>query len=222
VSDIALDATAVAQVITYVAPGYLARLGYRTRYPAPDKPPGEVLIVSVAASLPLVAIANSVLAGTHKPTQVGYVAALLAFAFAAGYLLALIRGRPRVKRLLAALDYHLEPDGTIYATLLRPMSQRGSVLIELKDGRKLWGTPRLGPQYKDDGINELYLTYPEASADGQTWASVGAGLIVPLSEISTIALSEDTTRAPVARAAQAEDVETEGAAAAGAAAPAEQ
>jgi hypothetical protein len=201
VNDVVLDANSVAQVITYVAPGFLARLGYRARYPGADAPPGEVLIISVAASLPLVAVVRALWTGTPKPTEVGYVAVLLALGFLIGYALALIRGRPRTKLLLAALDYRLEPEGTIYAQLLRPMSDAGTVLIELKDGRRLWGCPRSGPQYKDDGINELYLAYPQASADGDEWVSAGAGMIVPLSEVSTICLSEDPTGAPVAAAA---------------------
>lgn len=195
-SDVVLDANAVAQVITYVAPGFLVRLGYRARYPGPDKPPGEVVIISVAASLPLVAIVRALWTGSPKPTEVGYVAVLLGLGFAAGYILAFVRGRRLIKKLLAALDYRLEPEGTIYAQLLSPMSATATVLIELKDGRKLWGCPRSGPQYKDDGINELYLAYPEASADGEEWVSAGAGLIVPLSEITTICLSEEPTGAP--------------------------
>ncbi len=34
-SDVVLNANDVAQVVTYVAPGFMARLGYRSRYPGP-------------------------------------------------------------------------------------------------------------------------------------------------------------------------------------------
>jgi hypothetical protein len=69
-----------------------------------------------------------------------------------------------------------------------------SITVELKDGRKVSGTPRNGPQSKDDGINELYLTHPCALANGQ-WHPVGAGLIVPLAEVASIVLSEEPTGA---------------------------
>jgi hypothetical protein len=193
VADVVLDANAVGQVITFVAPGVLARLGYRMRYPGPDRPPGEVVIIAVVTSLPLVAFAAAVLPGTQKATQFGYVTLLLAVGLVVGYLAALVRGRPRTKKLLRKLDYRIEPEGTIYAQTLRHMSDEGAVVVELKDGRRLWGCPRSGPQSKDDGIAELYLTYPKAEHEAGAWKSVGAGVIIPLAEVSTIALSEEPT-----------------------------
>lgn len=195
-SDVVLSANDVAQVVTYVAPGFMARLGYRARYPGPDTPAGEVLIVSVVASLPLVAFARWVLPGTPKPTAVGYVAFLLALGFILGYFVAFLRGRDWVKNLLALLDYRIEPEGTIYAGLLRHMSDDATVTVERKDGRLIWGAPRRGPQHKDDGVAELYLVYPKEPGDDGGWVSMGAGVIVPLIEVSAIYLSEDPTDAP--------------------------
>ena len=196
-AGIALDANAVGQVITYVAPGYLAYFGYRLRYPGPDRPAGEVLIISVVISLPLVALVSAVLPGAQKPTQLGYVAVLLAVGLIGGYVAALGRGRPRMKRFLAWLGYRMEPEGSIYSQTLAHMSDEGTVLLEFKDGRRVTGCPRNGPQHKDDGINELYLVYPQALGDdGQPVPINGAGLIVPLSEISNIVLGEDPTGAP--------------------------
>jgi hypothetical protein len=77
------------------------------------------------------------------------------------------------------------------------MSAAAPIMVEFKDGRRLAGTPRSGPEYKDDGINELYLTHPEARGEDGEWSHVGAAIIVPLSEISSIVLSEDPTNAPV-------------------------
>jgi hypothetical protein len=155
-----------------------------------------VLIISVVIRLPLVALVNAIMPGTQRPTQLGYVTLLLALASALGYAASLIRGRPRAKKLLATLGYRLEPEGTIYAQTLKHMSDDGTVLIELKDGRRLWGCPRNGPQSKDDGVNELYLVYPEAESDDGSWRSVGPAAIIPLSEINQIVLSEDPTGAP--------------------------
>lgn len=194
-ADFVLDAAAVGQVVTFVAPGFLVRLGYRIRYPGADQPPGEVLIISVVASLPLVAFVGAVLPGSQKATQLGYVAALLGLGLLVGYVAALVRGKPRTKRALERFDYRLQPEGTIYAQTLRHMSEGGSVVVELKDGRRVWGAPRGGPQTKDDGIAELYLTYPQAQTDDGDWVPVGAGLIVPLAEVSTVSLSEEPTDA---------------------------
>lgn len=201
-ADIALNANAVGQVITYVAPGYLAYFGYRLRYPGADRPAGEVLIISVAVSLPLVALVTAVLPGAQKPTELGYVSLLLAFALVSGYAMALIRGRPETKRILDRLGYRMQPEGSIYSQTLYHTSEEATVLVELKDGRQLLGCPRNGPQHKDDGINELYLVYPETPGeDGRPDRVDGAGIIVPLSEVSYIVLSEDPTNAPPREAA---------------------
>lgn len=196
--SVVLDASAVGQVISFVAPGYLARLGYRARYPAPDRPAGEVLIISVVASLPLVALVNAVLAGRQQVTQLAYVAVLLVLALAVGYGVALARGARPVGRVLGRLGYRIQAEGSIYAQTLKHMSADATVVVELHDGRRIWGCPRSGPQNKDDGVAELYLVYPCAEADGE-WRPVGEGIIVPLDEVSTIALSEEPTGvAPVA------------------------
>jgi len=200
-ADFVLDATQVGEVITYVAPGFLAQLGYRARYPAPERSAGQVLIISVVMSLPLVALADWLVGGSHKPTRLVYVVVLTVGAFALGYGVGLLRGRKFARKLLAGLDYRIQPEGTIYAQTLKHMSPAAPVLIELKDGRRLSGTPRNGPESSDDGINELYLTHPEATDKDGNWYSVGAGIIVPLGEVSTIVLSEDPTAAPAATTA---------------------
>jgi len=195
-SDVALTADDVAALLTYVVPGFLARQGYRTRFPGRDHPAGEVLIVSAVLSLPLVAFISAVLPGAQEPTQFGYVALLVVFSFGLGYLAAVARGTQRVKDFLSEkLKYQLVPEGSIYSQTLKHMSPTGQVTIELKDGRRVAGMPRNGPQYKDDGINELYLTNPKALGHDDVWVTVGEGLIIPLTEVSNILLDEEPTGA---------------------------
>jgi hypothetical protein len=78
------------------------------------------------------------------------------------------------------------------------MSDDATVLVELKDGRCVTGYPRNGPQYQGDGINELCLVYPEVLDDDGASHPVpgGPGIILPLSEISYVAMSEDPTGVP--------------------------
>ena len=110
-------------------------------------------------------------------------------------------GRQRVKDFLGRLGYRMEPESSIFAQTLYHMSDVGTVLVEFKDGRRITGCPRNGPQYKDDGINELYIVYPEGLDDDGNPVSInGAGVIVPLTEVSNIVLSEDPTGAPEAPA----------------------
>jgi len=202
VADVVLDADAVAHVVTFVAPGYLAYFGYRARYPSPDRPARESLVLSVVLSLPLVALAGALLPGRQQPTQFGYVVLLIALALAGGYGAALLRGGARTKRVLAFFGYRLQPEGTIYAQTLNHMSEEGPVTVELKNGTRFSGCPRNGPQSKEDGINELYLVYAQAQDDGGQWQSIGGpAVIVPLSEISHIVLSEEPTGAPAEESA---------------------
>lgn len=87
----------------------------------------------------------------------------------------------------------IQPEESIYAQTLQHMSDDGTVVVELKDGRRVWGCPRKGPASKDDGINELYLVYPQAEHEGGEWRTAGAAAIVPLSEVSQVVLSEEPT-----------------------------
>jgi len=200
-ADIVFNANAVGDVVIYVAPGFLAYTGYRLRYPGGARPPGEVLIISVVASLPLVAL-GQVLSGAQKPSQLGYVAILLGLALVLGYLSALARGTGIAKKALGCLGYRMEPAGSIYAQTVYHLPANAPVLVELKDGRRITGCVRNGPQHKDDGINELYVVYPEAlDDDGNSVSIGGAGIIIPLAEVSNIVLSEDPTGAPPIAAA---------------------
>jgi hypothetical protein len=197
-ADFVLDATQVADVVTYVAPGFLAQLGYRTRYPAAERSAGQTLIISVVLSLPLVAGANAAINGSHGATQLPYVLAVTGGSFVIGYILACVRGLKLAVKILAWAGYRSPPEGSIYAQTLKHLPPRSAITIDMKDGRRIYGTPRRGPEFKDDGINELYLTHPEArgpESDSQ-WESVGAGVIVPLDEVSNIVLYDDPTGAP--------------------------
>jgi len=191
--NFAIDATQVGSVIAYMAPGFLAQVGYRSRYPAPERSAGYVFILSVVLSLPLVALANALINGSHKPTQLGYVAALTVGSFTLGYIVAVIRGWSWTKKLLALCGYHIQPEGSIYSQTLKKIGGKAKVEVELKNGRRVRGIPGNGPETKDDGINELYLTYPEAIDANGNWTSVGAALIIPLVEVSLTVLSVDPT-----------------------------
>jgi hypothetical protein len=194
---IVINADTIGQILTYIAPGYLVYLGYRLRYPGPHRPGSEVFIIAIAGSLPLVALADQ-LRIAHEASDLRYVAILLGGALLLGYLTALLRGRRRVKGVLGFFGYRHEPESSIYAQTLSQMSDEGLIQVELQDGRRIIGAPRNGPQYKDDGINELYLVYPEVVGDDNTSTPIpgGPGIIVPLSEVANIVLGEDPTGAP--------------------------
>lgn len=161
----------------------------------------------MVASLPLVALVNLV-PGTQRPTQVLYVAGLLVLAVLLGYLSALARGTEKVKKWLSKVQYRTPPEGSIYAQTLYHLPKDAPVLVELKDDLRITGCVSNGPQHKDDGINELYVVYPQArDDDGNSIGIGGEGIIIPLAEVSNVVLSVDPTGAPPMRAIEARETE---------------
>lgn len=193
-SATAINGVAVANLVTYIAPGFVARTAWRARYPTVDTPAGETLIVSAVMSLPLVALVQALIPGHQQPDQLGYVVALLGGSALLGYGAAQVRGTRSVRELLGRIGYQFDPAGSIYSQTLALMGKDESVVIELQDGRRVWGSPRKGPQHKDDGVEELYLVFPQGLLPDGQWAAVGEGLIVPIDQIVSIALSEDPTK----------------------------
>lgn len=146
--------------------------------------------------MPLVALGNRVadlLAVDAVPTHWQYVLALLVPALLAGHIAGALRNWSRFRRLLARLGLPHQPDGSLYALSMLTSDRAAVVTLELDDGRKVSGTPRAGPSYAEDDVEELILTHPEwMGADGK-WSSEGAGraVLVPLSKIQVITYGTD-------------------------------
>jgi hypothetical protein len=100
-----------------------------------------------------------------------------------------------VQSLLSVLGYKLLPDGTIYSRTLALMSKTGLVQVELKDGRRVLGYPRIGPQHQEDGINELYLVQPETLGPDGGWEPMPG--VVASSCLSARSATSRSTRTPL-------------------------
>jgi hypothetical protein len=194
-----LTAEQVGQVLIYVAPGYFARSAYTARFPCPDQPHFNVLVTSVATSLPLVAAAHGLgelLDIPAQPTSLGYVALLLGLSMLVGYCFAALREPQWVRKRLAGIGITSQPEALLTTQVLKPLSDR-FVTVNFKDGRKLSGVPKAGPVLPDDGINEFYLTYPAWWDDEQNdFVETGedeAAVLVWIDNIHNITVSEDRT-----------------------------
>jgi hypothetical protein len=62
-----------------------------------------------------------------------------------------------------------------------------------EDGRRLAGTPKIGPGRSDTGIRELYLTHRRWRWPDGEWRPDGEGVIVRLDEVRHITLEDDPT-----------------------------
>jgi hypothetical protein len=145
-ADIALTPDQIGSIVQYVAPGFFARVAYEARFPQPERSALTVLVWSVAASLPLVALAN-VFAGwlgiEPAPTNWKYVLMLLIPSALIGYGLAVVRSAHWARVALGYLGLRHQPDGSLYAMTMLGLPRAATISIELQDGRIVSGTPEL-------------------------------------------------------------------------------
>jgi hypothetical protein len=182
--------------VQYVAPGFFARVAYQARFPQSERSAINIVVWSVAASLPLVALGNQLARLTdveRSSTDWHYVVLLLLPAATLGYALAALRFNRRVRKLLGWFGLQHQPDGSLYALAMLSMSRAGVVTLELQDRRVVSGTPRGGPSYAEDDVDELLLTHPAWKIPEGGWSQEGAGaaVLIPLREVKFVTFSED-------------------------------
>jgi hypothetical protein len=111
-ADVVLSADDVGHVVQYLAPGFFARVAYEARFPQRERSSLSVLVWSVAASLPLVALGTALanLLGIRTdPTYWLFVVTLLVPSVAAGYIVACLRATGGCARLLVGWACDISP-----------------------------------------------------------------------------------------------------------------
>lgn len=187
----------VGHIITYIAPGYFANKFYEHRYSRPEKEQFNLFVVSVAASLPLVAATNQICSWldiSTNPTHAAYALLLLGLSVVAGVALRIARDSD-----IAIKRFKFPPRGTVLSTrLLRNLPAESSVVtLTLKSGRILSGTPQSGTGDPDSPARELYVNYPawwnddKEGGPGWTDAPDAGGVIINLEDVESIALGDD-------------------------------
>lgn len=194
-ADFVLTSQEVGRVVQFVAPGFFARLAYEARFPRAERSSLNVILWSVAASLPLVAVGNvlaDVFGIRRDSTSWGYVTAQLVPALLIGYGVAALRSMAWTRKVLGRLGLRHQPDGSLYAMTMLGLSRPAVVVLELHDGRMVSGTPRAGPSYAEDDVDEVVLTHPEWKSEAD-WSADGAGkaVLIPLREVKSVTFSED-------------------------------
>lgn len=190
------SAADVANILIFVVPGFFARIGYRARFPQRDQQPTFALVVSVALSLPLVAVADEIadLAGiATESTDSWYALLLVALGLLAGYLAASLRAANWFRKVLAYFKMPFPPEATIYEQTVLKMPAEGLVTVVFKDGRIVCGFPAIGPTYVEPGeAREMYLVAPRGfDQESGEWIGVGNGMVVNLAEIEAVTLDSD-------------------------------
>jgi hypothetical protein len=161
-SDV-LTATEVANVLTFVAPGFFALGAYRFEFPRRPRERFETLVVSAAASVPLVALTELIrdwLGVNRNPLGPGYVALLLGVSIVSGYGFARLRGSATTRRALRKAGLRQEPEDTPFLRVLRGLSDpEAQATVTFKDGAILSGTPSLFTSDLESP-RELFVTNP--------------------------------------------------------------
>ena len=158
-----MTAAEVANVLTFVAPGFFALAAYRYEFPRRARDRSEALVVSVAASVPIVALTEVVrgwIGVERNPLGLGYVALLLGLSLVAGYAVARLRGADAARRLLRKLGFHREPEDTPFIHALRGIRSESDaqITVTFKDGDVLGGTPESWSSEPDDRL-QVFVTH---------------------------------------------------------------
>ena len=194
-AEFVLASQDIGRVVQFVAPGFFARLAYEARFPRAERSSLNVILWSIAASLPLVAVGNALanpLGIRSDTTSWQYVATLLVPALLVGYGMAALRSMAWTRRVLGRLGLHHQPDGSLYALTMLGLARGAVVVLGLHDGRMVSGTPRAGPSFAEDDVDEVVLTHPEWKSEAD-WSADGAGkaVLIPLREVRSVTFSED-------------------------------
>jgi hypothetical protein len=193
----------VGNILLFIAPGFFARVAYAARFPQPKEQDLHVAVVSLAASVPIVAIGSHfahVWGWPREATDARYVLLLVAMGVVAGYLVAWVRGANFSRLALRKLSIPFSPEATVYEQTVLKLpnsSEDGLVTVTFKDGRAVAGYVTIGPGIQEEGVpREVYLSRPSWLHDDNRWSDPEApdaakGLIVNLEEVLTVSLAYD-------------------------------
>lgn len=184
----------VANIITFIAPGYFAIQIYAIRYAKKPRDFSHLLIESVVFSLPIVAVADLLWRALgQKPTDelsATYALLVLGVAVLAGIIATYVRVHWPVKQL-AKLWNLGSPDEDFVRLQFERLDvknpDKSGVAVTLKSGVVFSGTPSYTNRYTPDGLKYYYFNnLAWFDKKTQKWQEREGGIIVERSEIEYI------------------------------------
>lgn len=185
----------VANIVSFVAPGYFAIQVYSLIYAKKDRDFPRLVIESVIFSLPLVTLSNIMWEKLLQQPPVtslniAYATLLLGIAVLSGALATLLRKKWPLKDL--ALLFGIgSPSGDFVKTQLERIDvndpNNSSVTVSLKNGSIFSGTADRISRYSHDG--PLYYCFSNLAwfnSETDKWEEQGGGIIVERNEIDYI------------------------------------
>jgi hypothetical protein len=185
----------VANIVSFVAPGYFAIQVYSLVYAKRDRDFPKLLIESVIFSLPIVTLSNVIwekMFGQPAVTSldINYAVLLLAIAVLSGVGVTLLRKRWPLRDLALLLGLG-SPNGDFVKTQLERVDvsepDTSSVTVSLKNGSIFSGTADRISRYSHDG--PLYYCFSNLAwfnSDTNAWEEQGGSIIVERNEIDYI------------------------------------
>jgi hypothetical protein len=185
----------VANIVTFIAPGYFAMQVYSLTYAKKDRDFSRLLIESVIYSLPIVTLVNifweKVLRQhTVSNLNIEYALVILSVAILSGALVTFLRMQWPVRNIAARMGLGSPDEDFVKTQLLRinsKDSKKNSVTVTLKSGVVFSGTTDRLSRYDRDGLKYYYFAnLAWFTKDTGTWDEREGGIIVERSEIEYI------------------------------------
>jgi hypothetical protein len=179
-----------ANIVTYIAPGYLAVQIYAAIYAKHEKDFSRLFIESVVVSFFIVAFVNWLweLFAYETPVTMSarYMSALLVVAALGGAAFAYLRVRWPLKYLADSAGFNEPSEDFIRSEFVR-LKGSASVTVTLKNGEIFSGTPKRGSTHIKDTPREYYFNniawYDKTK---RVWDKRSGGLIIALKDIAYI------------------------------------
>jgi hypothetical protein len=191
-SPLAVSLQDIANIVTFIAPGYIALAVYSLKYAKGDKNFSKILVESVVWSLPLVALANEIwVKFFHKQSvaslNIGYAFLVLALAIIGGYVFAELRVRWPINKLASRFGGLDSPHEDFIRTHFANLKQGEPVSVKLKSGTSFSGTPSSGSIYTKNGPRKYCFDFVAwYDDDAGLWQETNSTVMVDLKEVEYI------------------------------------
>lgn len=180
----------VADIVTFVAPGYFLLQVYSLVYAKHERSVSRLIIESAVWSLPLVAGTNVLWEkllhrAPASSLSTEYALLLVGVSVAVGLAVSVMRVHPPIKQL-AYMVGRGAPDEDFVRSQFARLKRGDPVTVTLKSGRVFSGVPTNGSIYASGSTQRYYFDDLAWATRGGGWDVRPGGLLVAMSEVEYI------------------------------------
>jgi hypothetical protein len=181
----------VANIVTFVAPGYFAARAYGVLYAKADKELSRVLVESVLFSLPIIGaydyLYDLVWPGNLPSTTTAkYALPLVIVSILVGFLFAYLRRTAPVRKLATQLNLP-GPHEDFVQTQFRKLESNEPVTVTLRDESVFSGTPQGGSVYRNGQPRHYFFNNVAwYNKEKNEWEEREGSIMLDISDVSYI------------------------------------